>query len=526
MSELSELSLEQIINELQQLAKLRPLKGEQQARARELMSELKRRSLTNAEISRLTGWDESTIKQSYTRGVVAVSSADKDRAIDLLGELAARGLALDSVEDFLPLRADLDDRNVKSDEVAALLQEARRANIQTSELVRLPGELKQADLSLVQLKEGLALKVELDKLGFNIETLQVISKATSIYENPTEFLSDLNTFISIDSVKEELEKVSAEKETKQKELEGLATNIGQLSSEKQEIQGSLDLIARLDKDGIDEPILKNLVDLSTKHGGVKGVTEAVKSYATLAAIQFKIMEAKKLYSAADTQLKQVQADLAHLMPVVKMVRTLLYDLKFSVKAVTDLFRVAKEYGTPMEVLEALGKHGAMKELEKQVKVLQATKSELEARVEELGTQLQNLRGVMDEIKRTTTGILGPFAVEVKKAIDSVATTHKELAEKLGGLKADVEALGEPVKLAKVILSADRFPTTAKDLPKDYPLLLATVLKKICIVKGINPKRYPGRIMYEKYSIGRDAEFELLDLLDWVAISLLDELRKT
>lgn len=519
----TELPLEDIIHELQQLAKLRPLKGEQQAQARELMSELKRRDFTNAEISRLTGWDESTIKQSYTRGVVAVSSAHKDRAIDLLAELAARGLTLDSVEDFLPLRADLDDRNVKSDEVAALLQEARRAGIQTGELVRLPGELKHADLSLAQLKEALSIVESLGKLGYIFENLHAVMEAAKTHANPNEFLRAVAGYNSVTEIEAELQGLNTEKEEREKTISALDIKIQALSSEKQKIQGSLDLITRLEKDGIDEPTLKNLVDMSAKYGGVRGVTEAVKSYATLADIQSKIKEAKKQHSEAETQLKQVQADFAHLMPVVKMVETLLYDLKFSIKAVKDLFRVAKTYGTPVEVLEAVGKYGDLTVLQKDINFLEGVKTKLEARIGVLESSVHNLEGKTEELTHTLVELVAPITSEVSKAISTIRTEVSEYSEKFGALKKEAEHLDDLVKLARIIMFVNQYPTEAKDISIPQILLLVSGARNICRVKGLNPKIYPEKELQVKYHSYATFQFELSDLLDWAVKDLLMEL---
>ncbi len=520
--------LEDTISELQELATRRPLKGEDNARARELMTILRQMGFTNKEISALTkgAWSETHIRQTYTRGVVPLDTSARDRAIGLLAELVSTQCTLDDVEEYLPVKADLDDRGVGADEVGSFLQTVEESGLPTEEVVQFPIDLREAKVSVAQVSSVLKYKADLDGLGFTIDSLGTIAEAAGKLGSPAEVLKAVNVYNTLSALESEVQERGSTKKSLDEQIEATTTRLTGLRSEQGEVQESLDLVAHLEEEGFDEPTLDRLAGLSAKFGGVKNVFNAFNGYTNLDQINSLIKEAQARLRKLETDVKAGEAEFAYISPVVKTVEILIHKFKFSRDSIVRLYRVAKLHGNPVEVFDALGKLGDMKALEERKRGLSASIAEHEARVEELEVQIQELRGVMDEIKKTTTGILGPFAVEVKKAIDSVATTHRELAERLGGLKAEVEALGEPVKLAKVILSVDRFPTTAKDLPRDYPLLLATGLTKICIVKGINPKRYPGRIMYEKYSIGRDTEFELLDLLNWVVISLLQELGKT
>ncbi len=512
----SDTPLEEIIKELQRLAKLKPLKGEQQAEARQLMSELKRRSFTNAEISRLTNGllEESTIKQTYTRGVVAVDSADKDRAIDLLAELSGRDMTLDDVEEFLPVKADLDDRGVTFDEVGSLIQMARESDVPLEELVQKVKEMKASDLSISKMKEALQVIHDVEVLGWSMENLHAVMDAAKTHGKPEEVLKAVTTYNSVTEIETKLQELNLEREKQEKTVGELGTKNTELKARMDEAEGTLALVARLNSEGIDEPALKNLVDLSAKHGGVKGVTEAVKSYATLADIQIKIKEAKKQYSDAEAQLKQVQADLAHLMPVKKMVETLLYDLGFTVKAVTDLFKAAKAYGIPVEVLEALGKYGNLTALQKDINFLEGYKAQLEARIGVLQSNVHSLEGKTEELTHALTELLAPITKEVTKAVVMITTEVKEYAEKFGGLKKEAEQLDIEVKFARVILSTEQFPEEAKGIPLWFGLRLLDGLLKFCLVNGVNPKSVAGDKLWKKYEIFPTKELELLDVLYW------------
>jgi hypothetical protein len=72
-------SLENILSELQSLAKKQPLKGDDLQRAKELMAMLKKSGYTNKQVSELSGdaWSQHTIKL-YTRGVTTTTTIPGD----------------------------------------------------------------------------------------------------------------------------------------------------------------------------------------------------------------------------------------------------------------------------------------------------------------------------------------------------------------------------------------------------------------------------------------------------------------
>jgi prefoldin subunit 5 len=516
----------ELIKELRELGQRKPRSPEELNRARAIMIELKRRRYLVEEISKFSdgGWSVSSVKL-ITRGIRAEDSTSKQDLLDVMLRFVRSGIELEEVRSCNDTSDKLNSSGVTTEDVSLLIEEASQVQVDLQVLVQTVKETKASGLSIPKLKEALSTVETFGKLGWTTENLFAVMDAAKAYKKPTEFIKAVAAYESVNELELELERLAKEKEDREKTISALDDNIQQLNSEKQTIQGSLDLVARLEKDGIAGPALKNLVDLSAKHGGVKGLTEAVKSYGTLEDVQSKIEEMKKQFIEAETELKKVQAGLAHLMPVKKMVETLLYDLGFSVKAVTDLFKVAKVYGTPIEVFDALGKFGDMRALEERKKGLSATVAGLEARVGELEAQIQELRGVTDEIKKATTGILGPFAGEVAKAIGIISSKYEEYAEKVGRLRAQLESMDNEVVLAKIILSVERYPTTAKNLPFDYNLLLASALKKTTTVQGISPKYFPGGEMLKKYGIYKIVEFELQDMLDWVGSCLMDELKK-
>ncbi len=176
-------------------------------------------------------------------------------------------------------------------------------------------------------------------------------------------------------------------------------------------------------------------------------------------------------------------------------------------------------GEPVEVLNALGKYGSMKELRASIDELESRRSAVEARLKELEAELQRVRGFMEELRGATEEALKPIAAGVKKAIEDINSEFREGAEKLGSLKNEAEHLGSEVRLAQMILTVDKFPSEAKNLSADYALLLLGGVGKLLRAKGLNPKFKIPVELSKKYWSYTDKEFETLDLIDWLYMGL-------
>ncbi len=512
----SETLLEEIIKELQRLAKLKPLKGEQQVEARQLMSELKRRSFTNAEISRLTKGllDESTIKQMYTRGVVAVDSADKDRAIDLLAELSGRDLTLDDLEEFLPVKADLDDRGVAFDEVGSLIQMAKESDVQLEELVQLRNGLRESGLSIAELKEALAYRANLEEIGFTVGTLATIAEAAKTYGDPAQVMDAIRAYKSVAEVEEHLRKLDEEKEVLEASVGKLAEKVQQLTEQQKLVEDLLALVARLDELGFDEAVLTELAKSSTKYGGVKGVIGAVNAFTKLEDLKETIKDASGKKSKIETELKQVQADYAHMMEVIKLLEVLQFKLKFSIPAIKQFYKIARIYRNPMDLMDALGRFGQLSAIQGEIEERKASISKLEGRRQELSAIVESLQGQLDELGASISAAITPIGIEASKVVAKVRDEGMAFAETLGKLKMEANFLNQELVLARAILFTKQSPGEMKALPNDFGLLLIDGLQKFCRVKGMNPKAYPGDTLYQKYGLYKTIELELLDVLDW------------
>ncbi|HJX22980.1 MAG TPA: hypothetical protein VJ574_01035 [Candidatus Bathyarchaeia archaeon] len=86
-------ALEPAIAELRDLLKRKPLKDQDQARARQLMSQLRSSGYTSMEIAGLTGWSAPTVKLC-TRSTTVQDPGLKKNATQLLGDLISQGPTL------------------------------------------------------------------------------------------------------------------------------------------------------------------------------------------------------------------------------------------------------------------------------------------------------------------------------------------------------------------------------------------------------------------------------------------------
>ena len=165
--------LEEIVGELLLLARRKPLKDRDLARARELLVKLKEMGFTNREISELTGggWSEPTVKV-YTRGVVVKDPSPKQNASSILSQTVGMGITLKDVEVAVSMKADLDAKGVGFEDVSTLLEEAKRSKVNIKDLLHMHRGLKDSGLSITQLSEALSYKAGLEEAGFTLESLK------------------------------------------------------------------------------------------------------------------------------------------------------------------------------------------------------------------------------------------------------------------------------------------------------------------------------------------------------------------
>jgi len=514
------------VEELRELARRRPLRGEELARARELMRFLREHDFTNEEVSELTGYSAPTVKL-YTRGVVVKGPKPKEELLKLISRMVEEGLDLEGVRAALSMKASLEKGGVSLEDVSSLVGEVKKSGVGIRELLKLHEELRRSGLTIAQLAEALSYKEGLEDAGLTIERLKDLHEASKSFGGYEGLLKLAKAYGSLQSMEEELERVRREREGLEEEVEGLRKEkealerqvedmkreVEELAKERSRIEGALKLYEGLRSRGFDEEVLRRLEELSKKFGGVKEVLEAVGEYRSLADI-------REERSKVDADLKRVQAEHEHLMTTIGVLEELLYKHKFSSSAIIDVYRVAKRYGGPIEVLEALEKFGELKGIEAELEKRRAELREVEARVRELSKQVGELRASREELGKEVEGLLKSLVDEGRRALSSLerassralnsvsgkaieaveslerrssellkslAGGYEEYSKKLGELKAEAGRLEEELRLARVVRLLVERPSECKDLPLDLALTMLSATLNFLKVKGVNPR---------------------------------------
>jgi predicted nucleic acid-binding Zn-ribbon protein len=345
----------------------------------------------------------------------------------------------------------------------------------------------------------IASKADLDKLGIGSPELESIIKAARTYGEPTKILNAVNNFGSIESLKEKLSVISKRKDGLEANVSSLLSEIGDLEHEKAGIQGSLDLYGRLKSQGFDLTFLTTLAEMCKKYGpDARSVLDAVNTYTKLIDIQLELEELETTKKEEERKLKIAKEEYARFREVLQMAETLLFDLSYSISTVKTLYDLAKKYDRPEEVFKEVSRYGDLLKIEEQIQILLKKRAELEGNIKEKQIQLEGLRAQADSIIETTRGALQPLSAELTKMVDktfekissayaqqyaSIRKETEEYAKQLG----EAKVLEEELNIARVVNSIIKYPTEAKDLPLDYPIMLLSAVERICWVKQVNPK---------------------------------------
>jgi len=524
---------EAAITELRDLSKKKPLHGENQVRAKQLMTELRAQGFTNKEICDLTGggWSEPTVK-SYTKGISVEDATAKKEAMSLLREMVSRNLTLDDVSKSLSMDDKLKDEGVTFDELSSLLVQASASGVAPKDLVSMHYDAEESGLSFDELKQTLSCKKELDVVGFTPDSLKKIRDVSVKYGSPEDILEAIQGYGSLQEMRSEYNHQASKKEKLEKVVEKSTQLVSSLEERRASAEETINLFQHINNMGYNEKALQDLENLSQKYGGVKDVIEAVNAYADLRGLKAEVEGIERRRANEESKLKKLNAEHAHLQTLIDMCDFLLNTLKFSIPAIEQIYDIAKIYGKPIEVIKAVGKYGEVKVIEKRVDALSATEIELIARIGELEKEERKYRAILDEMDDTARSLLKPFSEELKcsvnllkqkfvESIDAISGKYAEYEKRYAKLSTDAGRFEETLKLARVLMAMIKYPSEAKDLPLDYDLMMLSGITQHCMVKGLNIKVEPPGAVKKKNVFA--PEIELIDLLQWTMKGLTEGL---
>ena len=542
-------SIEDTVSELQLLSKRQPLRDEDLLRAKDLMASLKEAGYTNKEISTLTGekWSEPTVKL-YTRGTNTKDSTPKDSASKVMAEMISKGLSFEQVIQATSIKSEIDkaEGNITVKDLLDLVEKARKSNIRDiSEVIelfnRLKAESRLSPLLFNQLSDLLYYKSELETKGITLEHLKQILQLCKSYVHPIittantkvgqeeqhykgnteneantlqsekneenkmteKILESVNTYGSIINLKSDLKHLELQKDQLGKKVNLLSEEVKQIEGKKLEIGTPLKAYEDLSKvitgfgNGID--IFDKLQHFCNTHHihNTTELLELVNVYGSLLEIKKEIKELDDKRKESETNTREAESKYAHLMTVIGMCNKLLFDFKFSVSAIQDIYKIAEIYKEPFKVLQAISLYHNSQDIEEEIANLESHKTELESQVKELNEQLSDLIGKIKAIKLSIDGILTSASSEISNtfnnSITAITNTYqqqieiiKKESQEYGIMFGQAKTLEEELNLARMIFSILKFPSEAKSLPSDFAPILLDAVAKFCHAKGMNP----------------------------------------
>jgi hypothetical protein len=454
--------IEELVKELSELGKMKPLSGEKLTKAKKLMRQLREAGFTNEEVSQLTNqiWSKDTTKR-YTRGTEVNDPAPKKRAMELLGELIARGMTLEEVERALSVRKGLETRGVSVDDVSGFLDDIKKSKIDMKDMLRVYWENKDSGLTLEQLTALRDYRSQLEAAGIKADGLRTIYETSKGYGGYDKVMEALKTYGDVLSLTREANDLENRKVQLQKSIEKSSADVANLEERKQQIQDALSTYEKLKKQGFDENSLDSLKASSEKYGGARGVLDAVNAYTKLTALQQTISETQRNLTNLESEVKNAKAEHSLLTTVIGMSKDLLYKHNFSVSAIVDIYNLAKKYGKPPEVLGAVTEYGEMKAIETENKRLSATRDELEERNAELQREIQNQHAIIESVRELSEKY-GIGAEEIAK-IGSLAQKHGPPGSILQALDTYVSLKQIEVQKAELEASIQEFTQSEASL---------------------------------------------------------------
>jgi hypothetical protein len=526
---------------------------------------LRQKGFTNNDISRMSGgaWSENTVKL-YTRGTDIVDSTSKDEAIKIISEMVKSGLTLNEVSKAVSSKAYLDAQNVTLEDIVSLLQDLKKSSgLSLNDIIQLHKSIKVEGLSLKQLTELFAYRSDLEKVGFTVEILKQIRQASTSFGDANLVIKAINEYGILVELENEINHANAKKERIQLDIEQSKASLRDIQEKTAQQQELFTEYKELKELGFDEISLKQIKQIAIRYGAtdndpnsnisfnsdddsnsknnnnnnnksvssiptkdfVNKAFQALNKFADIADIELEIKSLQRKRTDVEAALNKVNSDYVHLQSLIAMCNTLLYDLKFSPSAIEQLYSVAKRYGKPIDVLEAIGKYNNLKSIERQTQELENKKIELEANMKVLENLIHEFKGQTDAIKSSIDGLLKPMQQEIvqsfNNATQAITTTYQqqlsllknaseEYAKRLGA----AVILEEELRLARIILAIFKYPAEAKNLSINYVILMLDAAVKMCRVKGINPKIKAGEaLIVAENSLCSGIDVEMLRLIE-------------
>jgi hypothetical protein len=118
----------------------------------------------------------------------------------------------------------------------------------------------------------------------------------------------------------------------------------------------------LNRQGIAENDLFQLLNNARAFGGLQGINTALQKYGDIVTIQNFEIKARLDLSVLQSEVSKLDAKATTLKPFVEFAEILIMQYSFNLESLDTLVKVAMKYGGPTSVLNALTEYGGIYEL--------------------------------------------------------------------------------------------------------------------------------------------------------------------
>lgn len=464
------------VRELVELGQRQPLRNaEDLERAKYLMKELRRMGYTNQEIQKLTKnvWSESTIKL-YTRGTVVDDGRPKANAIELLSEMAANDITLDDVKRVIELKSKLIGASIEG--AVSMVNEAIDLGTNLTHLAAHLRINSEMGVHPKQVLEVLNYKLELKKLGFDIDSLKTLTDLAKKHGDPDNLVKAVNAYADLVAINSELQ----EKRELRDQLKAVETRLATVRAE-------LEFLESLRNLGFSNDQLVALGKLARDWGGVPKVMDGMKLYSSVKEIEAAIDNLKRTNKDLESEFNKLNTDNAHLQTLIGLCHRLLFELKFSMKTIEDVYELAKMAGEPTEVLKALGRYRELVQIEEDINAMEQKKHGLEDTLKELESLEERHRLYLQYLDKTALEETQRFAAAIMSHHTASAKEMEKLVQEHAKNLAKAEALADELKLAQVFNAIYKYPENVKDLSEEHAIMMIEAGCRFLYEKGVDAK---------------------------------------
>jgi DNA repair exonuclease SbcCD ATPase subunit len=456
--------IEKLAKELIALAEKVRLSEPDHERVKSLMAELRRKGMSNEEISEITEgrWKESTIR-GYTKGIKTENPEGWNKATQLLNEVISRGIPLEDLEIARKVIEKLESKGIRLDDMTDLLSNLKGEGIGIEEFLTCYREQKDANLTTQDIREMMEYRFDLEDMGFTTDKLSLIVSEAKKVGSPDAVLEEIVAYKELkeiesktDKAKKELEELEAKKDRELEDLEdkrnSLNKELAELGKELSKAKTTLERYEKLEKLGYD---LNALEEIAKSAGKFKDVLKAINAYKTLSEMENGIKKARDEHERLKSELEELNKEYAKSLEICITLEKHGLDLP----ALKGLSKSLENY-KPSEFFEAINRCKSLKGLEEKLKEKRKELKDAELKIRKTMqkySHLTDVTGVCDKLLNKKFGLdaiedlyklSGKYGspLEVLKAVEKygkmeeVENKIKEKWKEKSGIEAEIDSL--------------------------------------------------------------------------------------